>query len=65
MILACKAYLTENGKLKIWDESKSTMISKIKVKIEAKFTKLILFVLQIIFIYNVNYKISNDFAGLR
>ncbi|XP_026831330.1 dynein heavy chain 8, axonemal [Ooceraea biroi] len=30
MILACKAYLTENGKLSIWDESKCTMISKIK-----------------------------------
>ncbi|CAL1673547.1 unnamed protein product [Lasius platythorax] len=30
MILACKAYLTENGKLSIWDESKYTMISKIK-----------------------------------
>ncbi|EFN74803.1 Dynein heavy chain 8, axonemal [Camponotus floridanus] len=30
MILACKAYLTENGKLSIWDESKHTMISKIK-----------------------------------
>ncbi|XP_018374249.1 PREDICTED: dynein heavy chain 8, axonemal [Trachymyrmex cornetzi] len=30
MILACKAYLTENGKLSIWNESKCTMISKIK-----------------------------------
>ncbi|XP_018316536.1 dynein heavy chain 8, axonemal [Mycetomoellerius zeteki] len=30
MILACKAYLTENGKLSIWNESKYTMISKIK-----------------------------------
>ncbi|XP_018342058.1 PREDICTED: dynein heavy chain 8, axonemal [Trachymyrmex septentrionalis] len=30
MILACKAYLTENGKLSIWNESKSVMISKIK-----------------------------------
>ncbi|XP_067209496.1 dynein axonemal heavy chain 8 [Linepithema humile] len=30
MILACKAYLTENGKLSIWDELKGTMISKIK-----------------------------------
>lgn len=33
MILACKAYLTENGKLSIWNESKYTMISKMKVKI--------------------------------
>lgn len=33
MILACKAYLTENGKLSIWNESKSTMISKIKARI--------------------------------
>ncbi|XP_029675665.1 LOW QUALITY PROTEIN: dynein heavy chain 8, axonemal-like [Formica exsecta] len=30
MILACKAYLTENGKLSIWNESKHIMISKIK-----------------------------------
>ncbi|XP_011871302.1 PREDICTED: dynein heavy chain 8, axonemal [Vollenhovia emeryi] len=30
MILACKAYLTEDGKLSIWNESKCTMISKIK-----------------------------------
>ncbi|KAG5338491.1 DYH8 protein, partial [Acromyrmex heyeri] len=30
MILACKAYLTENGKLSIWNESKYIMISKIK-----------------------------------
>ncbi|KAG5316447.1 DYH8 protein, partial [Acromyrmex insinuator] len=30
MILACKAYLTENGKLSIWNESKCVMISKIK-----------------------------------
>ncbi|KAL0129655.1 hypothetical protein PUN28_001727 [Cardiocondyla obscurior] len=30
MILACKAYLTEDGKLSIWNESKSVMISKIK-----------------------------------
>ncbi|XP_014480405.1 PREDICTED: dynein heavy chain 8, axonemal [Dinoponera quadriceps] len=30
MILACKAYLTEDGKLSIWNESKYTMISKIK-----------------------------------
>lgn len=36
MILACKAYLTENGKLSIWDESKHIMISKIKVKIKQK-----------------------------
>lgn len=32
MILACKAYLTEDGKLSIWNESKAVMISKIKVK---------------------------------
>ncbi|XP_018048480.1 PREDICTED: dynein heavy chain 8, axonemal [Atta colombica] len=30
MILACKAYLTENGKISIWNETKCTMISKIK-----------------------------------
>ncbi|EFN77895.1 Dynein heavy chain 8, axonemal [Harpegnathos saltator] len=30
MILACKTYLTEDGKLSIWNESKCTMISKIK-----------------------------------
>ncbi|XP_026672559.1 dynein heavy chain 8, axonemal-like [Ceratina calcarata] len=30
MILACKAYLTENGKVNIWNEAKSVMISKIK-----------------------------------
>ncbi|CAL7938026.1 unnamed protein product [Xylocopa violacea] len=30
MILACKAYLTEDGKVNIWKESKSVMISKIK-----------------------------------
>ncbi|XP_034179159.2 dynein heavy chain 8, axonemal kl-3 [Osmia lignaria lignaria] len=30
MILACKAYLTDNGKINIWNESKSVMISKIK-----------------------------------
>lgn len=33
MILTCKAYLTEHGKLSVWNESKYTMISKIKVKI--------------------------------
>jgi len=36
MILACKAYLTENGKISIWNETKCTMISKIKVKIRRK-----------------------------
>lgn len=36
MILACKAYLTEDGKLSIWNESKCVMISKIKVKYEIK-----------------------------
>ncbi|KAK9298339.1 hypothetical protein QLX08_008257 [Tetragonisca angustula] len=30
MILACKAYLTEDGKINIWNEAKSVMISKIK-----------------------------------
>ncbi|XP_043247781.1 dynein axonemal heavy chain 8 [Colletes gigas] len=30
MILACKAYLTEDSEINIWDESKSVMISKIK-----------------------------------
>ncbi|XP_076166225.1 dynein heavy chain 8, axonemal kl-3 [Ptiloglossa arizonensis] len=30
MILACKDYLTEDGKINIWNESKSVMISKIK-----------------------------------
>ncbi|KOX80134.1 Dynein heavy chain 8, axonemal [Melipona quadrifasciata] len=30
MILACKAYLTEDGKINIWHEAKSVMISKIK-----------------------------------
>ncbi|XP_076759064.1 dynein heavy chain 8, axonemal kl-3 [Xylocopa sonorina] len=30
MILACKAYLTEDGRINIWNESKSVMISKIK-----------------------------------
>ncbi|XP_036143732.1 dynein heavy chain 8, axonemal [Monomorium pharaonis] len=30
MILACKVYLTEDGKISVWNESKCTMISKIK-----------------------------------
>lgn len=33
MILACKAYLTEDDKINIWNESKSVMISKIKANI--------------------------------
>lgn len=33
MILACKAYLTEDDKINIWNEAKSVMISKIKVNI--------------------------------
>ncbi|XP_048268511.1 dynein axonemal heavy chain 8 [Bombus terrestris] len=30
MILACKAYLTEDGKINVWNDAKSVMISKIK-----------------------------------
>lgn len=36
MILACKAYLTEDGKINIWDDSKYDMILKIKVNIYLK-----------------------------
>lgn len=31
MILACKGYLTYDGTLQIWHDSKSSMISRIKV----------------------------------
>lgn len=36
MILACKAYLTEDGKINIWNDSKYDMILKIKVNIYLK-----------------------------
>ena len=32
MILACKAYLTENGTLDIWEDAKSALILRMKVQ---------------------------------